>query len=225
MKEIIEKLESLKRDIHISGKTTFYHNNGLMFISDFIEQLESSLASLEAGEEETGLLQIITEGNKTTIYHNGKLVDHRNYYHIPLTQEQYSELIKIQEDFLKSLGAEQPKGESKACQSFEKYKELSEDILDLQQYVTNLLYNAYADGKQNLKSTVFDEWVEEQVNLIQEYAKTYTSQQMPSEEEIEEHFSIEAHRVGFIPSEGYNRMQRHKIEGAKWVINQINKKQ
>lgn len=59
-------------------------------------------------------------------------------------------------------------------------KKVFEDVLDLQQYVTNLLYNAYADGKQNLKSTVFDEWVEEQVNLIQEYAEAYASQQMPS---------------------------------------------
>lgn len=90
--------------------------------------------------------------------------------------------------------------------------------------VLSFVENNYGEAAAKV-SIIFDEWVEEQVNLIQEYAKTYTSQQMPSEEEIEEHFSIEAHRVGFIPSEGYNRMQRHKIEGAKWVINQINKKQ
>ena len=41
--------------------------------------------------------------------------------------------------------------------------------LDLMQYVTNLLYSAYADGKAKVKSSTFDAFVEEQIELVIEY--------------------------------------------------------
>jgi hypothetical protein len=41
---------------------------------------------------------------------------------------------------------------------------------DYKQYITNLLYNAYEDGKQGIESSVFDEFVEKQIELLKEDA-------------------------------------------------------
>ena len=42
---------------------------------------------------------------------------------------------------------------------------------DFKQYITNLLYSAYTDGKQEVSTAVFDTWIEEQWNHIDEYFK------------------------------------------------------
>lgn len=47
-------------------------------------------------------------------------------------------------------------------------KEVSDEN-DFVQYVTNLLYNAYADGKQQINPDVFDEWVEKEMENMSEF--------------------------------------------------------
>jgi hypothetical protein len=42
---------------------------------------------------------------------------------------------------------------------------------DLKQYVTNLLYYAYAEAN-NIKPPEFDQWVEEMIDGIDEYFKS-----------------------------------------------------
>ena len=44
-KELISKLKSCKHDIYMSGKTTFSHNNGLIFIASFLEEVINYLAT------------------------------------------------------------------------------------------------------------------------------------------------------------------------------------
>jgi hypothetical protein len=43
------------------------------------------------------------------------------------------------------------------------------EIEDFKQYMTNLLYGCYNDGKQKLDSKVFDEFVEMQIDILQGY--------------------------------------------------------
>jgi len=50
-------------------------------------------------------------------------------------------------------------------------KEISNDVLDLKQCVTNLLYAAY-DFAGDVTSTEFDKWAEEQIDNIEEYAQS-----------------------------------------------------
>lgn len=55
----------------------------------------------------------------------------------------------------------------------------SDSILtDLEQYVTNILYAAYDEGKKNVKSSEFDGWLELQIKGIDGYFK---SQLKPAE--------------------------------------------
>jgi hypothetical protein len=54
----------------------------------------------------------------------------------------------------------------------DKEKQGSEDVLDLQQYVTNLLYAAFDEGCNKPKSIGFNDWVEEQTGLLKEYAQS-----------------------------------------------------
>ena len=56
----------------------------------------------------------------------------------------------------------------------------SDSILDLKQYVTNLLYFAYTQGNTNVKTPTFDKWVEEMIDGIDGYFK---SQLKPAEKE------------------------------------------
>jgi len=49
-------------------------------------------------------------------------------------------------------------------------KEISNDVLDLKQCVTNLLYAAY--DFEDVTSTEFDKWAEEQIDNIEEYAQS-----------------------------------------------------
>jgi hypothetical protein len=43
MNDIQEKLKSFQRDLTRNGMSTFYHNNGLIFISDFLKEVEVAL--------------------------------------------------------------------------------------------------------------------------------------------------------------------------------------
>lgn len=45
----------------------------------------------------------------------------------------------------------------------------AEEILDLQQYITNLLYYAHIEA-QAMTMKEFDDWVEREINNIGEYA-------------------------------------------------------
>ena len=47
-----------------------------------------------------------------------------------------------------------------------------DDIDDLNQYIINLLFSAYSDGKQGVTLDVFDRWLEEQMDHIDDYLKS-----------------------------------------------------
>lgn len=49
------------------------------------------------------------------------------------------------------------------------YKAEVSDENDFVQYVTNLLYSAYDDGKQHISSDVFDEWIEKEMENMSEF--------------------------------------------------------
>ena len=67
---------------------------------------------------------------------------------------------------------------------FPEQKELTEDEMDLMQYVTNLLYDAFTQGikvripagigggVRNVDSAEFDKWLEEQMTNIEEFLKS-----------------------------------------------------
>jgi hypothetical protein len=53
--------------------------------------------------------------------------------------------------------------------------------IDLKQYVTNLLYAAYDKGTQKFEVSLFEEWVEEMIDLIDRY---YIWHEMKSKKEL-----------------------------------------
>ena len=45
----------------------------------------------------------------------------------------------------------------------------------------------------------------------------HVSGSLPSNEDIDNKFPLEVERFMFKASDSYNKMQKHKIEGAKWL--------
>ena len=63
-------------------------------------------------------------------------------------------------------------------------REMTEDEMDLIQYVINLLYGVYDDGF-NVTKPDFDKWVESQMENLKDYAKEFFKRKKVTDETIE----------------------------------------
>jgi len=89
---------------------------------------------------------------------------------------------------------------------------------DYKQYITNLLYNAYEDGKQQISTTVFDVFVEEQIELLKEFSQQTPKEQQVSDEMINKWIDkmLFEHRSWF--------QEESAREAIEWMREQLIKK-
>ena len=88
-------------------------------------------------------------------------------------------------------------------------KEYLKSIEDLKQFVTNLLYAAYSDGANDIKSHPFDKWVKEKTEELGEY---YHSQFPPSKPVTDEDIQNAAKEFQF------DNQEKHRV---KYLINSL----
>ena len=108
----------------------------------------------------------------------------------------------------------QPVTDKEATTEQEKPQTAESDLLDLQQYVTNLLYYAHVEA-MDMHSIDFDKWVEREVDNLKSYFAT--QKHIPTDDDIREAL-VNCHEAGFEIDESY---WEGFTSGAKWMKEQI----
>lgn len=143
----------------------------------------------------------------------GEIIDNYEADAINLPAEMYNEL-KFHWKQLNKL-ASHPEVQKQTAE---------EGLIDLQQYVTNLLYYAHVEA-MDMHSIDFDKWVEREVDNIKSYYASQSHQgQLPTlltDEEIDNHFPIKSEHTAL--SFEFLAKNKARREGAKWLKSQINK--
>ena len=201
--KIIEKLKQYKKQVNILIRyiLRMYYTEGYIDKRvEKIKQLESELQALQEREELNKGWKELENSGLDKPFNPNESKERKEI------MEKYGITEDMVDDYMKQFPTKEPQGAE-----------------DLKQYMTNLLYAAYAFNDKNklVDNTEFDKWVEEQTELLEQYHNERLPSDMEIATEIVARFLHNPHPN---QRDKYNREKKAFADGVEYCINYFNNK-